>query len=241
MDEQRGLLVLTKIDEILQWEKNAEVQKDARFLELGRYLCEVRACQFWRLEALQSFDEFLEKRFPESRRKAYYLMSIYERLPQDARADLSEVGWSKAAELVKIARSEGDRFDCATWLHKAKTLAKDEFQQEVDRHLNGPESEPWEIVSFKLYRSQIPIVENALRMAELMANSRSRGRCLELICADFLGEVGVETENQNLVLVAIGRLSGFLTDAQTQQLIDHLQELRIARVSVGGLSDLRKP
>src|SRR5436190_6188256 len=105
MDEQRGLLVLTKIDEILQWEKNAEVQKDARFLELGRYLCEVRACQFWRLDAVQSFDEFLEKRFPESRRKAYYLMSIYERLPHDARGELSEVGWSKAAELAKIARS----------------------------------------------------------------------------------------------------------------------------------------
>jgi hypothetical protein len=64
-------------------------------------------------------------------------------------------------------------------------------------------------------------------MAELMANSRSRARCLELICADFLGEVGVESENPNLVLVAIWRLSAFLTDAQTQQLIDHLQEPRL--------------
>ena len=26
-------------------------------------------------------DEFLERRFPESRRKAYYLMSIHEHLP----------------------------------------------------------------------------------------------------------------------------------------------------------------
>jgi hypothetical protein len=29
---------------------------------------------------VQCFDEFLERRFPESRRKAYYLMSIYENL-----------------------------------------------------------------------------------------------------------------------------------------------------------------
>jgi hypothetical protein len=108
-------------------------------------------------------------------------MSIYERLPQEGRADLSEVGWSKAAELAKIGRSEGDRFDCATWLHKAKSLAKEKFQQEVDHHLNGPESEPWEIVSFTLYRSQMPVAENALKN---MANSRSRARCLELICAD---------------------------------------------------------
>ncbi len=35
-----------------------------RFVELGQYLCEVRAGQYWRLENLKSFDEFLEKRFP---------------------------------------------------------------------------------------------------------------------------------------------------------------------------------
>src|SRR6516164_11349287 len=38
-----------------------------------RPLCEVRAGQYWRVENLKSFDEFLERRFPESRRKAYYL------------------------------------------------------------------------------------------------------------------------------------------------------------------------
>jgi hypothetical protein len=40
----------------------------------------VRAGQYWRMENLKSFDEFLEKRFPESRRKAYYLMAIHENL-----------------------------------------------------------------------------------------------------------------------------------------------------------------
>jgi len=35
----------------------------------------------WRVENLKSFLEFLERRFPESRRKAYYLMSIHEHLP----------------------------------------------------------------------------------------------------------------------------------------------------------------
>jgi hypothetical protein len=32
-------------------------------------------------ETLKWFDEFLECRFPESRRKAYYLISIHEQLP----------------------------------------------------------------------------------------------------------------------------------------------------------------
>jgi hypothetical protein len=37
-------------------------------VELGRYLCEVQAGQYWRLESLKFFDEFLARRFPESRR-----------------------------------------------------------------------------------------------------------------------------------------------------------------------------
>ena len=82
LDRRRALFVLDKIDEILAWEKAKEREKDVRFVDLGRYLCEVRAGQYWRLENLKSFDEFLEKRFPESRRKAYYLMAIHENLTQ---------------------------------------------------------------------------------------------------------------------------------------------------------------
>jgi hypothetical protein len=46
-----------------------EQEKDVRFVELGEYLCEVRARQYWRLDNLNSFDEFLEKRFADSRVK----------------------------------------------------------------------------------------------------------------------------------------------------------------------------
>ena len=75
LNRKGALFVLTKIDEILAWEKRYEAERDTRFVELGRYLCEVRAGQYWRLENLKSFDEFLERRFPESRRKAYYLIA----------------------------------------------------------------------------------------------------------------------------------------------------------------------
>ena len=85
LNRRRAMFVLTKIDEILAWEERKEVERDTRWVELGRYLCEVRAGQYWRLEKLKCFDEFLERRFPESRRKAYYLMSIHEHLPAQAR------------------------------------------------------------------------------------------------------------------------------------------------------------
>src|SRR6266513_663896 len=131
LNRKRAWFVLTKIDEILAWEQRKEAEKDTRFVELGRYLCEVRAGQYWRLENLKSFDEFLERRFPESRRKASYLMSIHEYLPPQVRKELKQVGWTKGRELAKLARAEGHSFDCAPWVHKARTMPREEFKREV--------------------------------------------------------------------------------------------------------------
>src|ERR1019366_9021482 len=76
LTRRRAVFVISKIDEILSWEKATERERDSKFVELGRYLCEVRAGQYWRVDNVRSFDEFLERKFPESRRKAYYLMAI---------------------------------------------------------------------------------------------------------------------------------------------------------------------
>jgi hypothetical protein len=123
------VFVLGKIDEILSWEKAKEQQQDARFVELGEYLCEVRSKQYWRLESLKSFDDFLEKRFPDSRRKAYYLMTIHEHLTRVPKPQLQEIGWTKARELVKVARRDGPEFACAPWVHKAGWGWTDDPQQ----------------------------------------------------------------------------------------------------------------
>jgi hypothetical protein len=195
LNRQRALFVLDKIDEILAWERAKEREKDVRFVDLGRYLCEVRAGQYWRLENLKSFDEFLEKRFPESRRKAYYLMAIHENLTSIPKSRLREVGWSKAAEMAKVARRDGQTFDCATWLHKANELPKEEFKREVERHLTGHETEPWELIYFKLFKSQLPVIEQALETAaRILGSEKSRGYILEMICADFLA--GAKLEEQ---------------------------------------------
>ena len=130
LNRRRAQFVLLKIDEILAWERESDRQRDTKFVELGRYLCEVRAGQYWRLENLKSFDDFLERRFPESRRKAYYIMSIHEHLPQQVRPELKQIGWAKAAELVKVARSDGQQFESAIWLHKVRQMPTDEFKRE---------------------------------------------------------------------------------------------------------------
>jgi hypothetical protein len=193
INRRRAVFVLGRIDEILSWEKTKEQEKDVRFVELGEYLCEVRAKQYWRLEHLKSFDEFLEKRFADSRRKAYYLMAIHENLTRIPKHELQQVGWSKATELVKVARKDREEFDCATWLHKAKEMPKEGFKCAVERHLTGKETEPWEILYFKVYKSQLAVVERALETAALMLGTdKSRGYCLEMICADFLAGARLE-------------------------------------------------
>jgi hypothetical protein len=225
LNRERALFVLEKISEILAWEQRKESERDTKFVELGRYLCEVRAGQYWRLEKLKSFDEFLERRFPESRRKAYYLMSIHEHLPPQARKQLKEVGWTKALELTKLARRDGQHFDCATWLHKAREMPKEEFQQEVEKELTGRETEPWEIIYFKLYQSQTPVVEKALETAALMLGTdKSRGYCLEMICADFLAGANLDNGDPETLLFSMARFFKFLPGEQRQQFLEGLSE-----------------
>lgn len=52
-----------------------------------------------------------------------------------------------------------------------------------------PQTEPWEILYLKAYKIQLPVIERALETAALMLGTdKSRGYCLEMICADFRGE-----------------------------------------------------
>jgi len=218
LNKKRALFVLTKIDEILAWEQRREAERDTRFVELGRYLCEVRAGQYWRLENLKSFDEFLERRFPESRRKAYYLMSIHEHLPPQVRKELKEIGWTKGRELAKLARAEGQRFVCAPWVHKARSMPREEFKREVEKELTGRETEPHEIIYFKIYKSQLQVIERALETASLMLGTqRSRGYCLEMICADFLAGAQLEDSSSNSLLLALGRLYCLLSEPEKME------------------------
>jgi hypothetical protein len=211
---KRAQFVLSKIDEILAWEQRNEAEKDTKFVELGRYLCEVRAGQYWRVEKLKSFDDFLECRFPESRRKAYYLMSIHEQLPSAAKRELKQVGWTKGLELAKLAKwRNGQDFDCATWLQKARELPKEEFRREVEKELTGKDTEPSEIVYFKLYKSQIPVIEQAIETAALMLGTdKSRGYCLEMVCADFLAGATIDGSNPDLLLHSQLRFFRFLDE-----------------------------
>ena len=128
-------------------------------------------------------------------------------------------------ELAKLARRDGQEFDCATWLHKAREMPKEEFKREVEKELTGQETEPWEMVYFKLYKSQIPIVEQAIETAALMLGSdKSRGYCLEMICADFLAGANLENENPEVLLQSALRFFKFLPGEERQMFLHQVTE-----------------
>ena len=215
LNRRRAEAVLSRIDAILVWEAQHENERDTKFVELGKYLCEVRAGQYWRLENLKSFDDFLERRFPGSRRKAYYLMSIHEQLPPEVKRQLKQVGWTKGRELAKLARKQGQRFESAPWVHKARQMPREEFKREVERELTGKDSEPSELIYFKVYKSQIPIIERAIETAGLMLGSdKSRGYCLEMICADFLAGASIESDSPDVLLQSLSRYYRLLPATQ---------------------------
>jgi len=87
---------------------------------------------------------------------------------------MKELGWARGLKLAKLARRDGQHFDCAIWLHRAREMPQKEFKQEVEKELTGRETEPWEIIYFKLYQSQMPVVERAIETAALMLDSDGR-------------------------------------------------------------------
>jgi hypothetical protein len=151
-------------------------------------------------------------------------MAIHEQLPRIRKRELEQIGWTKARELAKVARRDRQGFDCAPWVHKANTMPREEFKREVDRHLTGKETESWEILYFKAYKSQLPVIERALEAAALMLGSdKSRGYCLEMICADFLAGVSLEAGNQDALLPCLTRLVIALPKPQRRELLEQVQ------------------
>ena len=106
---------------------------------------------------------------------------------------------------------------------RAREMPQKQFKQEVEKELTGRETEPWEIIYFKLYQSQMPVIERAIETAALMLGSdRSRGYCLEMICADFLAGANLDHGDPEMLLFAATRFFRFLPEAQKQAFCEQI-------------------
>ena len=102
---------------------------------------------------------------------------------------------------------------------------KEGFNTGIERYLTGKETEPWEIIYFKMHKSELPVLEQALETVTLMLGSdKSRGYCLEMICADFLAGCTIEENQSEVLVVSLERLYQTLTDDGRNQLLNRLRE-----------------
>ena len=110
-------------------------------------------------------------------------------------------------------------------MHKARALPKEDFRREVEKELTGREEEPSELMYFKVYKSQIQVIEQAIETAaRMLGTDKSRGYCLEMICADFLAGAYLDNGDPEILLNSISRYYRFLPGEQQQAFLENLRE-----------------
>jgi len=113
--------------------------------------------------------------------------------------------------IVAVGRGPGEEIRADHFQTVASRLVRPE------KELTGKDSEPSELIFFKVYRSQIPVIEQAIETAALMLGSdKSRGYCLEMICADFLAGAAIDGNNTEILLQSISRYYKFLPAPQQE-------------------------
>src|SRR5712664_176920 len=109
---------------------------------------------------------------------------------------------------------------CTSWLS-----AEGSIQAGSGDGTDGRESEPWEIIYCKPCKTQIPIIEQTIETAALMLGThKSRGYCLEMICADFLAGANLENEDPTVLLQSMSRFFKFLPGEQRQAFLHEVTE-----------------
>jgi hypothetical protein len=71
----------------------------------------------------------------------------------------------------------------------------------------------------------MPVIEKAIETAALMLGSdRSRGYCLEMICADFLAGANLDNGDPETLLFSMTRFFKFLPGEQKRAFLGGLRE-----------------
>jgi hypothetical protein len=69
------------------------------------------------------------------------------------------------------------------------------------------------------------VIEQAIETAaRLLGSDKSRGYCLEMICADFLAGAHLDDQNPETLLYSMSRFFQFLPGEQQQAFLDSLGE-----------------
>ena len=226
--------------------KQAMAVDDRLNLVSGELLYEVSKNGYWKewvfeesesgeMRSFTSFDEYCEVELEMKRRKAYYLIKIYDTfvvklgLPTDI---LRELEWSKAKEVVDVINSE----NWLDLLDSVKDMTVKQVQSmvaEMKGITKGTKADG-EVtttvkMAFNFHPEQAENVQNALAIATTMTASEKPANNLDLICSDFVaGAAGMGLEG------ALGKLDIIISNVERAFAV----KLSIVEVDSGRLEKL---
>jgi hypothetical protein len=155
---------------------------DTCYYELGGLLREVFHQQYYLELGFDHFEDYLREILEFSIRKAFYLMSIWDKVNELSipPEKLRQIGWTKMKEVVRVATPE----DLTVWLARAEQLTTQELQALIGQNETDNETPKPFVIHF--YQAQRDVFVRALELAHLMTGSESRGYQAEMIAAEFL-------------------------------------------------------
>lgn len=195
----------------------------------GELLYEVTKNGYWKdwkftaddgeVRKFASFEEYCEAELNMKRRKAFYLIAIYDKFVVELgleRDVLRRLEWSKAKEMTSIINSD----NCEELMDKMGSMSVRQVKAYVAEAKGGgtaltdesssteggaDTSEPEVAVKmgFKLFPEQLENVKGALEAAKSMGAGDNANNQLDLICSEFLASsMGAGLEGAMMTLDA---------------------------------------
>ena len=193
-----------------------DILKKAAFIDnklqlaVGEALFEVMKNGYWKdwkfnskegERSFASWEEYLENEMHMKKRKAAYLVDIYDTfivrlgVPQE---QISDLEWSKVKEITKIV-NETNWKDVVDKIRPLSVTETQAFVENYNRVLPAPTTntstnttpapatgEKFQTFKLNVSEGQNETIRNALSIAKTITKSDKDNYCMELICAEYI-------------------------------------------------------
>lgn len=199
--------ILAQVDSLINWRKSAMESTERADIRMSRLIATVASQTYWIVRGYAGEEEYIKATFPWTRGYYYNLKTIGTTLMPYPVQMLEQIGISKCRDLVRIHKHCGGVIPQNWFLHAMKET-RDDFKQRVKEYVTkclplprgAKEEDEGIVVSFKVWKSLIPVYNKAMEIAMLESGSTSRSNAFGNILGDYLSghnEDGSRLKDQN--------------------------------------------
>jgi hypothetical protein len=167
-----------------------------RWLDLGEVLAEIQQTLAYRELGFWNFQQYVEDRLAISPRWANYLVCMVRKAKRFgiSQETLAEVQVSKTMEIFRLDDPQKARDLVEKTVEKGTPLK--EIKRQVAIALGEAEDGPQPVRKVWYFaESQWTVVSQAIKAVQMNTGSESETYAIELICADYLAGIGLDTES----------------------------------------------